>query len=99
MILDLKLPKNCTVKLDQVGAVLRISYATTQPVGVFPDYEIIRSHKGKNYIVFKKTINYQNDFITKVYNAYRKTKRIAMIINREQKINILQNQLQTLKSF
>lgn len=99
MILDLKLPKNCTVKLDQVGAVLRISYATTQPVGVFADYEIIRSNKGKNYIVFKKTINYQNDFITKVYNAYRKTKRIAMIINREQKINILQNQLQTLTSF
>lgn len=98
MILDLKLPKNCTVKLDQVGAVLRMSYATTQPVGVFPDYEIIRS-KGKNYIVFKKTINYQNDFITKVYNAYRKTKRIAMIINREHKINVLQNQLQTLKSF
>ena len=99
MNLDMRLPKNCTVKLDPVGAVLRMSYATTQPVGVFPDYEIIRSNRGKNYIVFKKTINYQNDFISQVYNAYRKTKRIAMIINREHKLNVLQNQLQTLTSF
>jgi len=97
MILDLKLPKNCTVDLISNGAKLRMSYATTQPVGVFADYEIIQSYKGKRYIVFKKTINYQNDFITKIYNAYRETKRIAMIINREHKINVLQNQLQTLK--
>ena len=103
-----QLPKNCKLSYNSNGVIVRMSYATELPQGVYDGVTVWESYpytdkngkrvKGKKYFALEFEVKYQHNFPTLIIKTYYEYKKKAMLFNRMQKQQLLQREIDILSN-
>jgi hypothetical protein len=90
------LPKNCKVLYFDDRVHVRMTYATTLPVGNHDGITVFANWQGRRYITFEYNVKYQHNLPMIVKDMYFQTKKKAMLFNRMKKQDYLQKEIDIL---
>jgi hypothetical protein len=93
-----QLPKNCKITYTDDRVRVKMTYATTLPVGEHNGINVFANWQGKRYITFEYDVKYQHNMPMIVRDMYFQTKKKAMLFNRMKKQEHLQKEIDVLSN-
>ncbi len=94
-----QLPKNCKIVYGEKSVFVTMVYATSLPVGEHNGVKVFKSpYSKRNYLELIYKVDYQNNMPHIVKQTYFEYKKKAMLFNRMQKQQKLQQEINILAS-